>query len=156
MFERVGERYRFVIDEQSRDALRHFLHELSGIIQHAKDDPPTSLASHLRRLFPTAYHDDEQLNDEYRRLTQGDIADTHLATIREADELLANPADIDRAGLEHFIRALNSLRLVLGTVLDISESDEDPRRNADAQTRAQLELYDTLGWLVQSALEHLD
>ena len=79
----------------------------------------------LRRLFPPAYSsaDDEERQEEYRRLMQEDLVDRH----REEFELLASTADartLTPDQLEAWSRAVNSIRLVLGTYLDLSEEDE--------------------------------
>ena len=70
----------------------------------------------LYRLFPPAYsetaHAEQQ--DEYRRLMQEDLVERH----REELDLVAATADADHLSeeqLQAWTRALNSVRLVLGT-----------------------------------------
>ena len=50
----------------------------------AKSSNSHELAPHMKRLFPVAYHNDEQLNEEYRRLTHADLADSHVAAVDDA------------------------------------------------------------------------
>ena len=138
----------------------HLLGELRSEVQEAKVASPGDLAAHMKRLFPSAYHDDERLNDEYRRLTHGDIADSHIAAIDDAIALLAPDRVFTTSELERFVRAVNAMRLVLGTLLDVSESDSDDDSTAetdssDDPTVMQRQVYDYLGWLLHSSLDEL-
>jgi hypothetical protein len=106
----------------------------------------------LRRLFPPAYSDsvDEEHEEEYRRLMQEDLVARH----RDELELLAQTASADRLSEEQLLawsRALNSLRLVLGTLLDIEEEDE--RRSPQTPEEA---LYRWLTYLLGEAIEAMD
>ena len=77
------------------------------------DDPD------LRRLFPRA-HDDPESEEQYRSLVRDQLLDGRwkaAATMRETlrkDTITADEADA-------WLRALNDLRLVLGTRLDVTE-----------------------------------
>ncbi|MFM7899611.1 MAG: hypothetical protein ACKO97_11695, partial [Actinomycetota bacterium] len=62
-FERVDGGLRLAIDDHSRQVVVHLLRELRGEVQEAKVASPGNLAAHMKRLFPSAYHDDERLND---------------------------------------------------------------------------------------------
>jgi len=73
----------------------------------------------FQRLFPPAY-DDEQDEKAYRELAGDGLLDGR----RRALELLAATAGSDRLSAEEadaWLRALNDLRLVLGTRLDVQE-----------------------------------
>ncbi|MFC0037958.1 DUF2017 domain-containing protein [Actinomadura rayongensis] len=95
----------------------------------------------LLRLFPDGYSGDDEASGEFRRYTElglregkREAARTILETLDEAQEhadgpLLALALDGDRA--EAWLRALNDVRLVLGTRLDI---DEDWYRQAGKLT----------------------
>ena len=120
---------------------RHVLRSLPGQLEEllaSPDDP------RLRRLFPPAYHQeiDEARQREYRQLMLDDLVEGHRAALAT----LARTADADELSEEEltaWLRSLNTLRLFLGTVLDVSEED-DP---ADATT-AEQQIYLVLG-LVQ-------
>ena len=156
IFERSGGGLRLTIDEHSRQVVVHLLGELRAEIESAKVAAPDKIGAHMKRLFPSAYHDDEKLNEEYRRLTHGDLADSHIAAIDDAVSMLA-PDRIIRSGeLERFVRALNAMRLVLGTVLDVSEDDDDESSEEPAEAEVvvpQREVYDYLGWLLHASLD---
>jgi len=132
------------LGEEERTVLRDVLPQLKAALQgDASADPA------FRRLFPVAYAQDPEHEAEYRalvgdELTAGRIAniDTVLATVDASklteDELFA------------WMGAVNDLRLVLGTRLDVSE-ESDLHVDASHPDAPVYALYAYLGWL----LEHL-
>lgn len=108
----------------------------------------------LRRMFPPAYQDDPEANAEYERLVHNDLRRRHL----QALEVLEGTIDAERLDVEQmqaWLAALNDMRLVLGTKLDVSEDldpdsvpDDDPEAHAHA-------LYYYLGWLQEQVVEAL-
>jgi hypothetical protein len=130
---------------------RALLTGLAGELLVLLDGEPGDPA--LRRLSPPAY-DDEQDEDAYRELMGGEL----LAGRREALELIARTAEQERLSPEEadaWLRALNDLRLVLGTRLDVKEDTfleelqpEDPRAPA-------LAVYGYLSWLQEQLVAAL-
>ena len=157
IFQHVQGGLRLGIDDHSREVIVRLLGELRGEVVAARAVPPEQVGEHMKRLFPSAYHDDQKLNDEYLRLTHGDIADSHIAAIDEAVQLLSPERVIRTQELERFVRALNSMRLVLGTLLDVSEDDDDSAEDesGDDASEPQREVYDYLGWLLHASLDEL-
>ena len=105
----------------------------------------------LRRLFPPAYSspDDREYEEEYERL----MADDLLARQREALDLLESTAQAEELSAEQldgWLRALNSIRLLLGTRLGVTEDDEP-----DPSTSPQHGLYYFLGYLQECGLDSL-
>jgi hypothetical protein len=105
----------------------------------------------LERLFPPAYSSPQHIDkqDEYRRLMQEDLVERH----KDELDLLASTAGAETLNEEQLIawsRALNSLRLVLGTYLDVSEDDEgtSPESPEDA-------LYQWLTYLLGEVIAAL-
>jgi hypothetical protein len=68
--------------------------------------------------------------------------------------LLAPQRVFTRDELERFMRAINGLRLVLGTVLNVSEDDYEDTED-DLETSPQRDVYNYLGWLLHTALDQL-
>jgi hypothetical protein len=140
--------FRVSIGRRERAVLRTLPAALERLLDEQRDDPD------LRRLFPPAYADDEEAEDEYRRLMAGELLDGRRAALRTFAETL--DADVlTAAELESWLRALNDLRLFLGTRLDVTEEDlaqpfdaRDPR----AEERA---LYAYLSWLQEHVVEAL-
>lgn len=140
--------YRLSIGRRERAVLRTLPEALERLLDEQPDDPE------LRRLFPPAYADDDEAEAEYRRL----MADELLNGRRAALRLFADTLDADvltAEDLESWLRALNDLRLFLGTRLDVSEEDLarpfDPR-DPRAEERA---LYAYLSWLQEHVVEAL-
>jgi hypothetical protein len=107
----------------------------------------------LRRLFPTAYAEDAERDREYHALVRDDLADRRLASI---DTLLATLDErrLTEEQLTAWMGAVNDLRLVLGTRLDVSEETElgdDP----DDPDTALLALYTYLGFLLEQIVDAL-
>ena len=103
-----------------RQLLRALPVQIEAILDSGSDD--------LRRLFPPAYNDDPKRQEEYDSLMRSELLEHH----RQALELLAATAEstqINESELSTWLRAINSLRLVLGTRLDVSEEmgPVDPR-----------------------------
>jgi hypothetical protein len=109
-------RYQINLGADERSMLRALPADLRERLADP-DDPG------LRRLFPPAYGDDEQRAAEYRRLMQDDLVSRH----RESLEVLERTADAEELSEEEmlaWLNALNQIRLVLGTRLDVSEDDD--------------------------------
>jgi Domain of unknown function (DUF2017) len=139
-------RYLLTLDERERELIRSVLAELRALLAAAPNDP------RVRRLYPDAYASDPEAEAEYRRLTQEDLKSGRLASI-EAVEASLGAAELSAEQLTAWMQAVNALRLVLGTMLDVSEDDEvfefDPD-NPDARNQA---LYAYLGVLLEEIVE---
>ena len=106
----------------------------------------------FRRLFPAAYHQDVELDEEYQRLMHGELLASRLDSLNRAHELLSRDADADFVSLsedeiDSLMKSVNDLRLVLGTLLDIQENE--PSIDEDDPAYPQVHLYSYLGWLLE-------
>jgi hypothetical protein len=127
--------------------LRGLAADLAVTLEEAPDDPA------LRRLAPPAY-DDEADEKHYRELMGGELRSGRL----EALELLGSTAGKERlsaAEAETWLRALNDLRLVLGTRLDIREDSLLERIDSDDPDAAGLAVYAYLSWLQEQLVAAL-
>lgn len=129
-----------------RDLLRSLPGQLRDLL--SSDDPA------LERLYPPAYLDDGERNEEYRRLMRDDLT-SHRLTSLDVLEATLDAKRLDEDQLLAWMGALNDLRLVLGTRLDVTEDmyevglpDDDPRAPAFA-------LYGYLGFLQEAVVEAL-
>jgi len=122
--------------------------QLRELIADPADDPS------LERLFPPAYTDHPEHNAEYRRLMTDDLRSRHLAALA----VMEASASADRLNAEEagaWLSALNSLRLVLGTRLDVSEDLIDADIDPDDPRAPGLALYAYLSWLEEQLVEAL-
>jgi hypothetical protein len=134
-----GGDYAVALSPDERGVLRSLPGQLRELLATHDDDPG------LRRLFPTAYPEDEELETEYRDLMSADLLASHAAAL----ETLETTADRDRLTEDEvlgWMAALNSLRLVLGTRLDVTE-DMEPIVDEGDPRHAAFALYHYLTWL---------
>ena len=143
---------RFIIN--LREDLREVIAAVCDDVLAALDDENSPERDPmLRRVFPVAHASDESVNEAYRDLVHSDL----LRTRREALERVsatARDAERDRATLETWMIGLNTVRLVLGTRLDVSE-DGFPQLEPDDPELPAWALYEFLGVLVGTVVDAL-
>lgn len=110
-------------------------------------------ASSLRRLFPAAYHLDAEKDAEYHRLVREELVANRVARA-EVLESTAHATVLTEEQLLSWMGAINDLRLVLGTQLDVSEDDEPV--DADDPRAGHYGLYHYLGFLLENVLRALN
>jgi hypothetical protein len=111
----------------------------------------------LRRLFPRAYHLPEHAEHdaEYQRLMREDLVASRLAGIETVVAALEAEPPLTEEQVLAFSQALNGVRLVLGTLLDVDEeldlddvAEDDPRLG-------EHQLYGFLSWLLEWTVRSL-
>ena len=132
---------------EERALLRDLAPQLRVMLDSDLDDPS------LRRLFPTAYPDDPERDREYRQLVGDELRERRRAAL---DTLLAtvDATNLDEEQLTAWMGAINDLRLVLGTRLDVSE-DMDPVPDPADPDAPMLVLYGYLGYLLETIVDAL-
>jgi Domain of unknown function (DUF2017) len=130
-----------------RSLLAGLVLELRALLDGAPGDPS------LRRLFPPAYDeaDDEQA---YRDLMGGELLDGRRAAL----DLVAQTVDRERLSAEEadeWLRALNDLRLVLGTRLDVQEATFAAELRRDDPRAPALAVYGYLSWMQEELIAAL-
>ena len=126
--------------------LRELLDELEALLEDPEDPA-------LRRLFPPA-HTDRESEEQYRSLVGDQLLSGRtkaLATVR--DTLGRETLDPDEA--DAWLRALNDLRLVLGTRLDVSEEIDFEKLDLKDPRGRELAVYGYLSWLQEQLVESL-
>jgi hypothetical protein len=117
---RVGPgRYAFALDADGRAFVAELVSQLRALLESTTDDP------NLRRLFPTAYHADEGRDREYQQLARDELLERRLAALEVVRSTLEQ-TELDQAQLTAWMGAVNDLRLVLGTTLDVAEDGQPP------------------------------
>ena len=142
-----GGEVRLELSRHERALLAALAAELRAELEGGPGDPS------LRRLFPPAYEDD---GDEraYRELTGEGL----LEGRREALELLASTVERERLSAEEadaWLRALNDLRLVLGTRLDVQEDTFEGDLHPDDPRTQELVVYGYLSWIQEQLVAAL-
>ena len=138
--------YRLRLPAEERELLRSLPGQLRDVLQ--TDDPS------LRRLFPPAYADDREAEDEFRRLMREELLEGKLAALLIVEET-ADAEHLTGEQLEAWLGALESLRLFLGTQLDVTETTYDQELDPSDPSAPALALYGYLSWLQEQAVEAL-
>lgn len=107
----------------------------------------------LRRLFPTAYPQDQEQDLEYRSMVHDDLLARRHAALDTMESTLA-ATRLDEEALLAWMGAVNDLRLVLGTRLDVSE-ESDLVPDPDDPDGPALAVYGYLGFLLESMISAL-
>jgi Domain of unknown function (DUF2017) len=114
------------LPEHEREVVRRMLPQLRELLTLGSDDDRT------RRLFPTAFHDDPEAEAEYRRFMHSELVASRLAAI-DAVEASLDRTELTEEEAVAWLQSVNSVRLVLGTLLDVDEEldldtvpDDDP------------------------------
>jgi hypothetical protein len=126
------------------------MHDLLDDLEPLLADPDDPA---LRRLFPPAYSDGEN-DEQYRSLVRDQLVNGRarsLATVRTT--LAEKTLTEDQA--DDWLRALNDLRLVLGTRLDVTEDLDYGSIDLDEPRGRDLAVYGYLSWLQEQLVEAL-
>ncbi len=138
--------YEVRLPPTDREFLRTLAREMRELV--SSEDPS------LSRLFPVAYPDDEDRQTEYRLLVHDELRSSHLEALAALEEH-AGAERLDEGQLMAWMRALNEVRLVLGTRLDVSEEgDERPLDDTDPRWEG-FAVYDYLTHLQAEIVEAL-
>jgi hypothetical protein len=125
---------------------------LGGLVEQLRELLVAEETEGLERLFPPAHANDEERNAEYRALVHDELLERRLAAI-DVVEATVDATELDEAQLTAWMGAINDLRLVLGTRLDVSEEMEliDP----DDPRAAGFAVYGYLSQLLGSIVQAL-
>ena len=108
-------------------------------------------------MFPPAYHkpDDAEADAEYQRLIHEELVASRLSGITTVNAALRSPGPVDDDTMTAFVQAINGLRLVLGTMLDVSEDEDPDDVDVDDPQIGEHHLYNFLSWLLDWAVRAL-
>lgn len=147
-----GGGYQVILGQAERQLLRSLGPQMRDLLDQS--DASDDLA--VGRLFPPAYTDDqdEDRQTEYRLLVHDELRASHLAAL----ELLERSAGAEHLTADEvmgWMRALNVVRLVLGTRLDITEEGDEWPTEADDPRLPGFAVYDFLTTLQAETIEAL-
>ena len=135
--------FRINFDDHERETLLAFVDQLESLLANGASD------DRLKRLYPVAYHADAEKDAEYQGYMRDELSQSQAASINTVKEVLAATEPVSEAQIMAFMRVLNSLRLVLGTMLDVSEDTDEDDFEEDHPLFGQYQLYGYLGWLLE-------
>ena len=140
--------YSLNLREDGRALIATIVPELRAVLA---DDPNDEV---LTRLFPTARPDDPEAEAEYREMVRDELVAKRLARLDMVGEL-AEATELNQEQLAAWMGAVNDIRLVLGTRLEVSEEDEfdDDVEEEDTAESVARSAYWYLGWLLEHLVE---
>ena len=140
-------RWDLNLGPDERALLASLADQLRELIDDDPDDPS------LERLRPPAYPDDPEAEAGFRLLAGEELRDSRQAAL----SVLASTGElevIDDDQATAWMQAINALRLVVGTRLDVSEEDEGPT-SFDDPDAPMWALYGYLTQLLGRTIEAL-
>jgi hypothetical protein len=131
--------------------------QLRAVIQ-AEGHPPEA-----RRLFPPAYPDDEEAEQEYEGMTRDELTSGKLESLELFEDSIASGREkrgawsltLDDEQAQAWLGVLNDARLTIGTRLDVTEETYEQEIAPDDPDRDAHELYIYLGWVEESLVDVL-
>jgi hypothetical protein len=141
--------------------LIRLLGELKTLLTSEENETTKPL---LHRLFPPAFLDDEDKEAEYQRLMREELVASRVAAVDNVTKILeprrgkrgksdAKPAALTENETMAFMQSVNAVRLVLGTMLDIT--DDESADVADMDDSPEHHLYSYLGWVLEWTVRSL-
>jgi hypothetical protein len=138
--------YELNLPEPERALVANLVDQLREVLTAGTDEPS------VRRLFPTAYNEDPERDREYQQLVRDELLERRLAALGTVEDTI-DEGRLDEEQLSGWLTALNDLRLVLGTRLDVSEDLREV--HVDDPDAAAYAVYDYLGYLVSEVVDAL-
>lgn len=171
------------LDQQERGLLRRLFEDVISMLEPEDlDDPADDVSADpleallgltddaqvprdpaVLRLLPDA-SSDEQRSQEFRRYTERSLREDKVGALRRSAMIVEHePVLLEGAAVQDFSRALNDVRLVLATRLEI-DSEDDARRVEKIASRASVRkiddpqtymavVYGFVSWLQNSLVE---
>ena len=146
LFAQMSELLEDPESEAGADPLAKLLN-MSGSTQISEDPA-------LARLFPDGYSDDEHASADFRRFTEQDLRAQKVAALTTVIETLSEWRGVSSVTPEQaqdWLKALNDMRLVLGTRLEITDASD---RDADPEDPG-MHLYNYLTYLQGTLIDTL-
>ncbi len=134
--------WRITLDAEEKVLLIRLMDELAELMVDGDNEL-------VRRLFPTAYPDDDEKEAEYQRLMREELVTSRMSSIETVKGALdpERTTPLDEGETIAFLQSVNAVRLVLGTMLGIT--DDDAADEADELNTPEHHLYDFLSWLLE-------
>jgi hypothetical protein len=149
---RTGSGYVLHLGREERVLVTRLLDELRALLTEPADPEL------VRRLFPVVHPDNPEREAEYQRLMRDELVASRLAGIEAVSTVLGRTGrkvTLDEAQMVAFMQAVNGVRLVLGTLLDVTEDDELVDGEEEVDDTPEYHLYGYLSWVLDSSVQAL-
>ena len=137
------------LSPEERDVLRGLPAQMRDALELGNDDPAVA------RLNPSACLDDAEVDAEFHQMMDDDLNAGRLQAL-DAFEATVDATSLDEEAALAWMRAINDVRLLLGTRLDVSDDPGKRHVDADDPRAPGFALYDYLSLLTQELVEALE
>ena len=140
---------RFVVDLGADESglIRRLIGELRSMLTDPEPDDGAQIL--LARLFPVVHPDDEEMEAEYQRLMREELVQSKLSAFDIVDDTLSGDGRVDEGELLAVMQSINSIRLVLGTMLGVTDDPDADEVTPGLEDSAEYHLYGYLSWLLE-------
>lgn len=135
--------YEVELEPEDRAMLRALPEQLQQVLA---TDPGNAA---LKRLSPLTYAHDEKAEKEFRELVGADLQESRAEALDTLSRT-ANATELSEEEMNSWLRALNDIRLWLGTMLDVSEEMAEDELDDPSHL-----LYQVLTYLQGSVIDAL-
>jgi hypothetical protein len=105
------------LSDDERDLIVNLAGQLRELLVSGETDG-------TQRLFPPGYANDPDRDQEYQQLTHDELLTKRLASVDIVEQTVTESV-LDEDQINAWMGAVNDLRLVLGTRLDVTEDMDD-------------------------------
>jgi hypothetical protein len=139
----------FVIDLGAEESalVKRLTGELRSLL--TDPEPDEGAQSLLARLFPVAYPDDDEMEVEYQRLMREELVESKLSAFDIVDDALSGDGRVDEGQVVAVMQSINSIRLVLGTMLGVTDDPDADEVTPGLEDSAEYHLYSYMSWLLE-------
>ena len=137
------------IPTDERDVLRTLPEQMRAVLGEGERDDPV-----MKRLYPSAYLDDEEAADEFDSATRDDLTQQRLAAL-DGFERTIDAKTLTEDELVGWLGVLNDARLVLGVRLAVTEETSPTDFRGDETAMGSYALYAFLSYLVEEIVDAL-
>jgi hypothetical protein len=144
---RRGFEVRIPTDE--RDVLRTLPEQMRAVLGEGERDDPVT-----KRMYPSAYLDDESAAAEFDTAVRDDLTRERLDAV-EGFERTLDAKTLTEEELAGWLAVMNDARLVLGVRLSVSEETVPSDFQGNETAMASYALYAFLSYLVEEIVDAL-
>ena len=146
-----GNGFLIELGEDEAMLVTRLLDELRQLLTNPSPDSSERLLT--VRLFPVAHPDDEAAEAEYQRLMRDELVQSKLEAIAQVEAVLTaerrSDRVVDEIGLVAFMQSLNAIRLVLGTMLGVTDDPSQDEVDEQLERSPEYHLYAYLSGLLE-------
>jgi hypothetical protein len=146
-----GNGFLIELGEDEAMLVTRLLDELRQLLTNPSPDSSERLL--MVRLFPVAHPDDEDAEAEYQRLMRDELVQSKLEAIAQVETVLTaerrSDRVVDEIGLVAFMQSLNAIRLVLGTMLGVTDDPSQDEVDEQLESSPEYHLYAYLSRLLE-------